>query len=120
MYREILSCHFKAPFVTKGIPRQGYFRVEKKNQDKGEENLHKTVEVKRTRKNPEKRIQDKSENRVRLSGRKKSWGKDKKIFGKKRGEMEEIVEGKVGEIKNREKVTKGGNKCHEKRHTVRA
>lgn len=34
--------------------------------------------------------------------------------------MEEIVEGKVGEIKNREKVTKGGNKCHEKRHTVRA
>lgn len=33
--------------------------------------------------------------------------------------MEEIVEGKVGEIENREKVTKGGNKCHEKRHTVR-
>lgn len=29
--------------------------------------------------------------------------------------MEEIVKGKVGEIKNREKVTKGGNKCHEKR-----
>ena len=34
--------------------------------------------------------------------------------------MEEIGEGKVGEIKNREKVMKGGNKCHEKRHTVRA
>lgn len=34
--------------------------------------------------------------------------------------MEEIVEGKVGEIKNREKVMKGWNKCHEKRHTVRA
>ena len=59
--------------------------MEKKNWDKGEENLHKTVEVKRTRKNPEKRIQDKSENSVRLSGRKKVGEKIRKYSGKNGG-----------------------------------
>ena len=76
---------FQGALCNERDPQIGVLQSGKKNWDKGEENLHKTVEVKRTRKNPEKRIQDKSENSVRLSDRKKSWGKDKKIFGEKTG-----------------------------------
>lgn len=99
MYRKIFSCYFKVFFVMKGIFRQGYFRVEKKNQDKGEENFYKIVKVKRIRKNLEKRIQDKSENSVRLSGRKKVGEKIRKYLGKNGGKGKKQLREKLGKLK---------------------
>lgn len=76
---------FQGALCNERDPQIGVLQSGKKNWDKGEENLHKTVEVKRTRKNPEKRIQDKSENSVRLSGRKKAGEKIRKYSGKNGG-----------------------------------